>query len=365
MVLLCCLLLVGASWRGVLDQQSDAYLDAALQWGSVIYASARGINASVSFLQGTEFTPWFVTLSAGEVLDPINDLIERFSALLLLALGSLALQKIFLAIFTHDAFSLLLTALLALMVCCSTGRFSAHFTAVLRFFLLTAALRFALSLTVLASTAVDHVFLADQDKERHRVMNELNTELATLSEADPGAPEPGEIAAAERELAAVRALRAIQEKEVERLRAALERLEAELGALRSTVPLVCRLNPACDEGERVNAKSEEKTFTEKDLASAEARLAVSGTTAAELKEFLDCARKARAGKPCPGPGRAKSLISPSEWMERFARIEAGMNAYAGNIITLLTSTITRTILIPLLFLYTFLQLYRAVITRLL
>ena len=362
-VLIGALFIVIVSWHGAFDRLSDAYLDEALQTGALVYATARAINASVSFLQGTEFTPGFVTLSAGEVLDPLNDLIERFSAILLLALGSLALQKILLAIFDHHAFSLLLTANLGLLAACATARFSRFFGGALRFFLLAALVRFALGLAVLVSGAVDRVFLAGDDDTRRAVMTELDSELSALSDAAPGAPAPAETAAVEEELAAARRLEALQQEEVDRLRSQLEQMNAELDATLEDVPLRCRLNPLCDKGEAVDDKKAGKALLETDLAAAESRRSATEAKVSELREFLACARKQQAGQACSLRERFLGLVSPREWKDRLARLEGMMNNYATNIIALLVSMLAKTILIPLLFLYALLRLYRAVLAR--
>ena len=61
-----------------------------------VAALARGFNGVISVAQGTEVAVQpvgiGVTLTIGEILDPLNDLVERFSALALLASVSLGLQ---------------------------------------------------------------------------------------------------------------------------------------------------------------------------------------------------------------------------------------------------------------------------------
>src|SRR6056297_2387620 len=105
-----CILGPALAWMGVLDKLSEQSLDSALLATGAAYASARGINALVSVMQGTEVHAVMLTVAAGEVLDPINDLIERISTLFLFALGSLALQKILLLLVAERLFNVLLTA---------------------------------------------------------------------------------------------------------------------------------------------------------------------------------------------------------------------------------------------------------------
>ena len=103
--------LVGLAWSGSLDRPSQDYVGASLLDAGIIYATARGINALVSALQGTELDMWLVTFSIGELLDPINDVIERFSGVMTLAIASLVIQQLLLTIVSDATFSIALTAL--------------------------------------------------------------------------------------------------------------------------------------------------------------------------------------------------------------------------------------------------------------
>ena len=94
-----------------LDTLNSGILDKAFITGGVVYATARGIHAAVSVVQGTELDALVATITIGEILDPLNDLVERFSAVLLAALGSLALQKILLDIISSSRFSYLLVVI--------------------------------------------------------------------------------------------------------------------------------------------------------------------------------------------------------------------------------------------------------------
>jgi len=67
-----------------------------------VYAVLRGLNAVISTAQGTELSiePMGVglTLTPGEILDPLNDLIEQVSTVLLFASASIGIQKILLSL---------------------------------------------------------------------------------------------------------------------------------------------------------------------------------------------------------------------------------------------------------------------------
>ena len=85
-----------------LSEAAMAVHDAALERSVGAFAVAKGLNAVISLIQGTEFnaTPAGVgvTITVGEVLDPMNDLVERFSWIMLASSVSLGIQKLLLAV---------------------------------------------------------------------------------------------------------------------------------------------------------------------------------------------------------------------------------------------------------------------------
>ena len=99
------------SWVGFFDDIALNYTNDSLKDAAVIYGSARLINATISVLQSAEVSAVVASISIGEILDPLNDLIERFSGVMLWGLSSLALQKILITIFSSYPVKLLLTIL--------------------------------------------------------------------------------------------------------------------------------------------------------------------------------------------------------------------------------------------------------------
>jgi len=84
------------------DESALKVQDAAFERAMIAFGLAKGLNAVISLIQGTElsFTPVGIGLnfSVGEVLDPFNDMVERFSWVMLLATVSLGIQKILLVL---------------------------------------------------------------------------------------------------------------------------------------------------------------------------------------------------------------------------------------------------------------------------
>ncbi len=120
-LLLICALLALIPFEPVINTQLSHILTVTL----AVYAVARGLNAVVSMAQGTELSieplGVGVTLAPGEILDPLNDLIEQVSTILLIASASIGVQKIILAvgdipIFRWLIISLSLISLLTLFI---------------------------------------------------------------------------------------------------------------------------------------------------------------------------------------------------------------------------------------------------------
>ena len=84
---LCGLLVV--VWLTPPDRAAARQVEAGLRRALVTYAAARALNAVISVAQGTEVAlepgGVGVVFAPGQALDPINDLVEQFSALMLLA----------------------------------------------------------------------------------------------------------------------------------------------------------------------------------------------------------------------------------------------------------------------------------------
>jgi hypothetical protein len=98
--LLASLLLYGASFikLPVIDEIADDYFSESIRAATISYATARGVNAVVSVVKEShlELAPAGVgvTIAAGQILDPIDDMTERLSSIMVAAIASLGIQKI-------------------------------------------------------------------------------------------------------------------------------------------------------------------------------------------------------------------------------------------------------------------------------
>ena len=97
-----------------IDASAKKKIDDSFSQALGVFATAKALNAVISVVQGTEVGPPGVTITIGEVVDPINDLVERFSWVMLASLSSLGIQKILFNIVTCKGFDIFLISLLVI-----------------------------------------------------------------------------------------------------------------------------------------------------------------------------------------------------------------------------------------------------------
>jgi len=176
------------SWLGVLDTASENYVNSAIVQATVAFASARTLNAVISVAQNTEVSIVVFSMAIGELLDPLNDLVEQYSTLMKYAIASLLVQKLLLVITSSTVFKIFLTvagvwaAGTALM-----GREKA-FAFSFRLFVFVAFLRFALVLAVALNGLVSHFFVNEQidaEVERLQATTEVVEQVSGDETVDP------------------------------------------------------------------------------------------------------------------------------------------------------------------------------------
>lgn len=160
-------LLVGlaVTWLAPLDAQATQQVDAGLKRALASFAAARALNAVLSVVQGTEVAvqPAGVglTFAPGQVLDPINDLVEQFSTLMLAASLAFGVERVLIGVGGYWLVSALLSAAAVAWVW-MRWREQAPPRMLVRALLVLLMLRFAVPVVVLGSEAGFQLFLADR-----------------------------------------------------------------------------------------------------------------------------------------------------------------------------------------------------------
>lgn len=172
-----------------MDQRAAADYEQLFQRAFVTFALARTINGVISVVQGTEIALQpagvGVTLTPGEILDPVNDLVERFSWVMMGATISLGVQNVLLDISAWWVIQALVTLLAAwlLIRLWYPGQESEVTRALLkRVFLLVLFVRFAVPVMLIANDLLYQQFLEERYQQSTEVITEAGRELEQLSE---------------------------------------------------------------------------------------------------------------------------------------------------------------------------------------
>ncbi len=162
------------------------YQEDSITSALTIYGITRALNAGISMLQGTDINAVILSFSIGELLDPLNDLIERFSWIVMMAIASLGIQKVLLSVVISKAANLLLgTVVMGYLITTWFKPLAAYRNVSVKALCILFFIRFSLSMVFLCNYALDSYYFNEQKSaaqatliETHNVV-ESSTTLAT------------------------------------------------------------------------------------------------------------------------------------------------------------------------------------------
>src|SRR5258706_1818694 len=176
------------AWFGPLARLAQEYVESGLKRALITFAAARTANAVISVVQATTVAIQplgiGVTLSPAQVLDPLNELVEQFSALMLAACISFAIQRVLISIGGYAWVSLFLTA--AVLAWAWTGWRGADAPKWLTKILLVLLLvRFAVPIAALGSEASFRLTMASDYAQAQSAVQATSDELRRMAPESP------------------------------------------------------------------------------------------------------------------------------------------------------------------------------------
>jgi len=108
LILILSIIIILIAFSFTLDVKGQELINKSFTESVIVFGSAKALNAVISLAQGTELDLPFLTVAIGEVLDPINDLVEQFSLVMLASMVSLGIQKIMMNFVTTDFYNIIL-----------------------------------------------------------------------------------------------------------------------------------------------------------------------------------------------------------------------------------------------------------------
>ena len=354
------ILLTALSFHGALDEFARTQVTETTNESVAIYLISQGINALVSVLQTSQVNvPLIASAQVGEMLDPVNDAIERLSSVVVWAIGSLFLQRILLEISSSPAFQWILCSLglvtMATLLLLEWERFRvvcrdmlniSDVTAersrnwLVQMFVMAVIFRFVIPVFIAVSFLVSQLFLGEEIADNKERLSLLSAQVSTIgSMSSPDVQNLGEQKA--REEARLNALDAAMDsfrQEARQLEETIDALNDETGMRRFLPERFGGVSPG---GELVSSK-ERREAIEREIEKIEIQIDVG-------RENLDCIERQIVGETCDSflekmSKAGKAGISNAKEVFRKA------NDFVTDITMLLAAVAIKNILFPLLFL---------------
>lgn len=180
-------LLITVIHVGLLDDIGRNYTESGFKRALITFGIARGLNGIISAVQGTEIALQpagvGVNFTPGQILDPVNDLVERFSWVMLACSTSLGAQRVLLDIMAWPGFTLLIASLSCIILLALWLPKKVHnrvYRIALKGTAILLILRFAIPVIAIANEGVYHNFLAPQYEHSRQQLEQTTDAIGRI-----------------------------------------------------------------------------------------------------------------------------------------------------------------------------------------
>ena len=354
------LALIAVSFQGGLDRFAQEQVAETTNESIGIYVVSRAINALVSVLQTSQVNvPLLASAQVGQMLDPVNDAVERLSSIVVWAVGSLFVQRIVLEVVASPVFKWILCSIglatMAILLLMEGGRFRMWCRQILavsdnqlercrdwlvRIFVVAAIFRFIVPVFIGVSFLVSQMFLDSGIAENKEQLSLLRTQVSNV--ASSPSPDGGSLeeekADEEARMKGLEESNASARKEMERLGARIGELNDEAGWRRVLPESLGGVSP----GEELRAAKERRREVDREIEHIEDAIR-------ESEKALTCIDRRIAGGSCDsllGRVSKAGTAGMSQVREAFGKL----NDMATDIAMLLIAIAIKNILFPIVFL---------------
>lgn len=176
------------SWFQPLDTAAISQVDDGFKRALASFAVARALNAVISVVQETQVSVQVgvgATFAPGQVLDPVNDLVEQFGDLMLAASVAFGIMHVLIKIGSFWFFSLMLTVTAFAWIWMRWGIGSAPVW-LSRFIIVLLFVRFSIPVVTVGSDLAFKQFLANDYSQSQRAIQASSVELSELEKESVG-----------------------------------------------------------------------------------------------------------------------------------------------------------------------------------
>lgn len=371
-LIICIVAVMLVSWLEVLDRQSNSFIDRSLINATLLFATARGLNATISVIESTTVSFSILgiggNIAPGELLGPINDMAEEFASWMQTSIASLALQKVLLSVVSDTLFKVALTLVgLALI---ASIYFKTEGEVLYKSFLFLAMLRFLLVVVVLLNGVTGRIFLEDRIEEEARTLEALPMELEQLQDASKMTDQDRASLNLQLEQLGLDRSTSLNQSElfvqqIELARTELEAAQAELNNVESTMPVYERLNPYNSNEAHMLARGVRRERQEA-LSEILAQQQVVQETINSTDAQIQTAENILAGRPnsiFDSVGQSFTNVAGKAQSLAAIDFESLNNRFEGAIMSMINAMILfilQTVILPIFFIYMLSKLMKAV-----
>ena len=173
-----------------IDSSADAYFKDSITKAGVSYGVSRIINATVSVIQesNVQLEPVGIgmSLAIGQIVDPINDMVERLSNVLVMSIASLGVQELAYEISITIVPQILAVFLfvLSLLVWFKNERVFKLQKVIMSVLVIAAIARFCLPISSMANEFLQETFFEDKIIEANEKLTASTADLNKLEDID-------------------------------------------------------------------------------------------------------------------------------------------------------------------------------------
>ena len=156
-----------------IDRLGDEYLDNSLTKAVATYAIVRSSNAVISVLQNTSLELPLIDVGVGQLLDPIDDALERLSSLLVLSIATLGFMKISFIVIKDLYIKLLAFLSLAFMITLWIEKLKPYSKKIIRIILIASFIRFVIPVAGYLNEYIYTKYIEPPIKENQAVIRDI------------------------------------------------------------------------------------------------------------------------------------------------------------------------------------------------
>ncbi len=347
-------------WLEHYNQFIMHFIDSALVQSTLVYASSRTVNAAISLLQSAEVGIGIASIQPAQLLDPVNDLAEYMSDAMRLAIGSLFLQRILYSISSGVIFSGVFTACVAAYFICEWRNYLPN----LRHKIIASLIliRFLIPAVVLTTGLVSQIFLDEQINQQSEIVHEKVESVNNSANKTSAVSAKLKAQLESNKQTLFDKLSFLNEQQITNHRQA-SKLERELAELDKQIAQI----------QATRSLPERLTFTE--LKQAKPLLAKREQIMAEFDAVLEQQRalnqdKAALNEQLESLNASLNPDQSSQLSKIIDTVSSGISAMVATVedlfidfLNILSLLILKLLLMPLIFLYLFNKVFKAIWQR--